>query len=363
MYTSDVVQQAIQCIAAEMSKLDPVHVVRNGNDYIPKNDQIQRVLKNPNNLMTSADFIEKIIWQLYLTYNSFIIPIYENGKLQSLYPLQPEEVSFIEEASGELYVKLRFENNFETMLPYNQIIHLRLKYSVNDFMGGNQSGNPDLDVLMQTIEINNQLLDGIATSVRGSLAVNAVVKYHTKLDKGKMEKALEELTERLNNSESGFLPMDIEGEFIPIKKDIAIVDDKTLAFLDQKILRHFGVSIPILTGDYSTDQYAAFYQKTLEPLIIKLSQAFTKVLFTEKEIGHGNEINFYPEELIFLSTDQRIQMMQIFAPSGTMFENEKRRAFGMRPLEELAGKRMQSLNYIDTNIAAEYQLQKGKDNE
>ena len=38
-------------------------------------------------------------------------------------------------------------------------------------------------------------------------------------------------------------------------------------FIDEKILRNYGVSLPILTGDYTKEQYEAFYQKALEPLI------------------------------------------------------------------------------------------------
>ena len=38
------------------------------------------------------------------------------------------------------------------------------------------------------------------------------------------------------------------------------------------------------------------------------------------------------------------------------YENEKRVAFGLRPLPELEGVRMQSLNYVNVEIAAKYQI-------
>ena len=41
-----------------------------------------------------------------------------------------------------------------------------------------------------------------------------------------------------------------------------------------------------------------------------------------------------------------------------MFENEKRVAFGLRPLPELEGKRFMSLNWIDANNASAYQVGK-----
>ena len=223
-------------------------------------------------------------------------------------------------------------------------------------MGGNKSGNPDLDTLIQTVELNHNLLQGVSAAVKSSFAVNAVVKYNTILDGEKMEANLKALQDQLNNNESGFMGMDLKGEFIPIKKDIQLVDDKTLAFIDSKILRHFGVSLPILTGDYSKEQYEAFYQKTLEPLVKKISQAFTKTIFTEKELGFGNKIVFQTNDLIFMSTDQKLELFRLLGDAGGFYLNEMRTAFGMVPLAELVGVRMQSLNYVNVEYAKEYQL-------
>ena len=44
--------------------------------------------------------------------------------------------------------------------------------------------------------------------------------------------------------------------------------------------------------------------------------------------------------------------------SGGLYENEKRTALGLRPLPELEGVRKQSLNYVDVDIAAQYQVGK-----
>ena len=62
-----------------------------------------------------------------------------------------------------------------------------------------------------------------------------------------------------------------------------------------------------------------------------------------------------PKDLIFLSMSQTLEMINILAPTGAMFENEKRVALGLKPLPELEGKRYMSLNWIDANNAAQYQ--------
>ena len=370
IYASDVVQQAVNCIVSEMKKLHISHVKTNGRDVVPIEKELQRVLNNPNELMTQSEFIEKIVWQLFFNYNSFIVPTYylntfDGGQVKrvytGLYPIQPTQVDFIQDASNKLFVKFTFANGFETTLAYSDIIHVRYKYSVNEYMGGNESGQPDNDALLKTLEINDTLLNGIGKAMKASYAVNGVVKYNTFIDEGKTEANLKALEEKLKNSESGFLPLDLKGEFIPLAKNTQLIDADTLKFIDEKILRHYGVPLPILTGDYTTEQYNAFYQKTLEPLVISLSQAFTKGLFSPRERDFGNAIKFYPEELVFMSVSQTLEMIRLLGDSGALYENEKRVALGLRPLAELEGVRKMSLNYVDVDIANKYQV--GGDNE
>ena len=368
IYASDVVKQALKCIVDEMKKLNPTHVRYVDNDPVPVKGNVQELLSNPNQLMTTSEFLEKTMWLLLMNYNAFIIPTYytwvdpktkaERRYYDGLYPINPTQVDFIEDASGRLYVKFWFWNGETTTLRYSDVIHIKYNYSVNEYMGGNKMGQPDNEALLQTLDLNHTLLQGVAKAMKASYAVNGVVKYNTMLDEGKTETALKELEQKLRNSESGFLPLDIRSEFIALPKNIALVDDATLKFVDEKILRNFGVPLCILTGDYTKEQYNAFYQKTLEGLIIAISQAMTKKLFTPRERAFGNKIELYPKELIFMTVEQTLEMIKELSPTGCLFENEKRTALGLKPLPELAGKRYMSLNWIDANNASEYQIGK-----
>lgn len=359
-------QQALKCIVDEMKKLNPTHVRYNDSDPVPIKSTIQDVLDNPNPLMTTNEFLEKVCYLLLMNYNAFIIPTYytwtdettgaERRYYESLYPIQPTQVDFIEDASGRLFVRFWFWNGEDTTIPYDDVIHIRYNYSVNQYMGGGVMGQPDHEALLKTLQLNEQLLQGVAKAMNASYAVNGVVKYNTLIDDGTTEKNLQELERKLQNSESGFLPLDLKAEFTPIERKSEIVDDDTLKFIDEKILRYFGVPLPILTGDYTKDQYEAFFQKTLEPLIKAISQAFTKKMFTSREKAFGNRIELYPKELIFMTVSQTLKMINILSPTGALFENEKRVALGLRPLPELKGKRYMSLNWVEADKAAQYQL-------
>lgn len=368
IYKSDVVQQAISCIVTEMKKLTPKHIrEKDGKVEEVTNRELNALLEIPNDLMICSDFIERIIWKYETDYNVFIYPTYitykdKNGKkikkYTGLYPLNPIQVDWLEDdKSGIIYVKLVFENGSDITLPYSELIHLRKNFSVNDYMGGNKNGQPDNAALLQTLEINNALLDSVEKSV--NTPINGVITYTTLLSKEKAKEAKENFEKQLREGKSAILALDVGATYTSINGEIKSVDAATLKFIDEKILRNYGVSLPILTGEYSKEQYEAFYQKTLEPLIIQLGQAFTKTLFTAQERSYGNKIVFYPEELVFMTNDQKLELVKEAGGRGAFTNNQILKIFGLPPYEG-GDVRYMSLNYIDVSIANQYQLNNNK---
>lgn len=103
------------------------------------------MLNNPNPLMTTSEFLEKVTWLLFLNYNAFIIPVYyvwkdergvEKRQYEALYPIQPSQVDFIEDASGQLFVKFRFNNGQEYTVRYSDVIHIEDYMAKLDELGG-----------------------------------------------------------------------------------------------------------------------------------------------------------------------------------------------------------------------------------
>lgn len=368
IYISDVVQQALKCIVDEMKKLTPKHVRYIDSDPVPVKSTVQDVLMDPNPIMTTSEFLEKVYYLLLMNYNAFIIPQYytwidektgaERRYYESLWPVNPSEVDFIEDPTGRLFVKFWFRNGDNTTFLYDNIIHLKYNYSLNEFMGGNEFGQPEHRPLLNTLQLNDELLKGVAKAMKASYAINGVVKSPTVVDEKALDAKLAVMEQKLARSESGFLSLDMKTDFTPLERKTQIVDDDLIKFIDAKILRNWGISLSILTGDYTKEQYEAFYQKALEPLILTGKQAFTKKMFTRREKAFGNRIEFYPEELVFMTMSQKLEMVEQLSPTGALFENEKRNIFGMVPIPELEGKRYMSLNWVDAEKANQYQLGK-----
>lgn len=333
IYAYEVVQQALYSIVTEMSKALLTHVkVLNGEEQFIY-DEIQRVLENPNPLMTMSDYLEKLCWNLLLNENAFSWPTYnDNGKLISLTPIQPTEVEFRKYPDDSIWVYMKFRNGSEGEVPYSRLIHIRRKFSINDVMGGNKYGKPDNKALLKTLKMNEKILDNLAKALDFSMKINGVMKFKSQVNKDDQLKWLADFEKKVAELDTAILPTDLSNEYIPINKQIQFMDQATLNFIDEKILRYWGVSLAIVKGDYTTAQFNAFYQKTLEPILIKMEQAHTKALFTGKEsFGYGHKIRLYPEDLIHLDNDQKLKLFDMLVDTASCWKNELRTKFGMRP--------------------------------
>lgn len=368
IYASDVVQSCIDVIATECSKLRPKHIRTdpNGVQVVVKGN-LNRLFKfSPNELMTTRDFLEKTIWLLFMNYNAFIYPTYDivtsNGvsrrEYTGFYPLNPSGVEFLQDQTGEMFVKLTFNAGKSYTLPYSDVIHLRKKFSINEVMGGGAQGQPDNAAILKVLGINDSVLQGLEKSVKSSLSIRGIINIKTMLDDEKQQAERKRFEEAIKNSETGILAMDLKGDYQDIKVDPKLVDKDTLDFLDNKILKYFGVPVPILTGDFTDDQYQAFYERTLEGLIISLGQAFSKTIFTKRELEHGNEMVFYQRDMMYLNTKSKLSLIKTAGEQGLLTDNQKLQILGYGPIED-GERRTQSLNYISREIIDEYQMKHG----
>ena len=146
--------------------------------------------------MSTRDFLEKVIWLLYLNYNAFIYPVYNlvtdtrggvNRYYTAFYPLNPVQVEFLQDESNTLFVRFYFFNGSNYTLPYADVIHLRKKYSINDIMGGGISGHPDNAALLKVLETNDIVLQGIGKAIKTTLSVRGILKINTLMDDEKQK--------------------------------------------------------------------------------------------------------------------------------------------------------------------------------
>lgn len=340
IYGSDIIVQAISCKATEFKKLNPRHIrLFNGQQQVITTSSIAKLLKEPNEYMTQSDFLEKITILLELNKNVFIYPTYKKANPYSddkiytgLYPLKPNNVEYLEDLSGKLFIRFTFGNGYQTTLPANEVIHWRKDYGIDDFFGGNPLGTNSDRQRLKMLKEYDKLTQSIAVALNVAMKINGIVKSNTYMATEEQLKQQEEFNNRLANNESGILFTDLKSEYVNIPRDIKLVDKDTLQWFYDTILITTGTPLAILKGDYTKAQKEAWYEHSLEADIKSLGEAFSKVIFSEGEKNHGNKILFYPNAIVFMSMENKLSALQIGLPAGIFVKDEARELLGYPPL-------------------------------
>ena len=339
VYASDIIVQSIRCKANEFKKLDPRHIrTANGAQAVINDSSIARVLKRPNPYMTTADFLEKITILLELNKNVFIYPTYYKTKggekfYTGLYPLKPSEVQYLTNDKDELFLSMRFANGYETTLPADSVIHWRKDYGVNDYFGGGMFGGNDNAGLLTMLERYDQLTQSIAKALEVSCNVTMALKVNTYSESEALKTKREEFEKDIKANKSGILVTDLSSAIEKIPRDVKLVDAETLKFFYETILRANGTSLAILNGDYTKAQKEAYYEHALEADIKGLGQAISRTIFTDREAAFGNEIVLYPNDITFMSMENKLTALQVGLPAGIFTKNEARALLGYAPIE------------------------------
>lgn len=353
VYASDIVVQSIRCKANEFKKLDPHHVrTTGGKQQTITDSSIARVLKRPNPFMTQADFLEKITILRELTKNCYIYPTYyitQGGEryYTGLYPLKPQRVDYMQDGKGKMYLHFVFYNGYETTLPAADVIHWRKDYGVNDYFGGGAFGGNDNDGLLTMLERYDLLTQGIAKALQCSCQINGIAKLNTYASDDNQKQAQKEFQQRILDNEGGILFTDNKIEYTQLPRDVKLVDAETLKFFYETILRANGTSLAILNGDYTKQQKEAYYEHALEADIKSLGQAMSKVMFTDREASFGNEIVLYPNDINFMTMENKIAYMQVAVPAGALSVNQILKMGGFPPIEGGDDIRPRGFNSLD----------------
>lgn len=366
---SDIVKTAIHRVAEAVSKCDIKSVIERQN---PKkievvNDDINTILSSRVNPMCALkDFLYKCTWLLLINKNCFIywsydeVPIKVNGEdyvkriTKGFYPIECANVRLYM-LNDEMRIELTSRVNGAVFdCPYSDIIHLRHSYGANPYLGGNTEGTADNRDLLQNLQTLQVIKESIPKALEASLSIKGILSMKEVADVDKKVITRDEFEKHLFSSKYGIMATDYESDFTPINISATDIPTNILSFIRDEILSPFGVSLPIYLGKYTDDEYTAFYQTAVEGILVELVQAMKIVLFTPRQLSYGHTIKYYDKIVQQLSYERRQAIAEMTKEDALLSRSERRELLGYEPDGEPT---RVSLNYIDTNIANEYQLE------
>ena len=349
-------RNCIDTIARHAGKLHPKHIIRK-NGVIAKNadSKLQYILSvRPNWLMTSSEFIEKIVAQYYC-YNNLFVYIQRdmNGNIIALWPLNFNNLELYEDKDGNLYGRFTFGTGEQATVPYDEMIHIRRHFNRDDVFG-----DPEGNVLKEDINLLAAVKAAVINVVKNFHKLRGIIQWTGTVRPEDQENMWQKFITSFAgpSNGSGIGSLDNRGKFQQLTTDTQTFETGQMQFARDNLYKYFGVSEDIVSGNYTEDQFQAFYESVISPIAIKLSQEFTEKLFTPKERGFGNEVVFEANRIAYMSTASKVKLAQAMIPAGAIKRNEIRALFGYAGLPGKEGDEIVvSLNYVKTTDQTKYQ--------
>lgn len=264
------------------------------------------------------------------------------NRIEAFYPLSPSSVEFIGAQGSKLYVKMLFPDGKRVVLPYNEVIHLHRHFSNNELLGN------DNTPLYPLIDTAHTLTEATGAAVKNATNIREILKFTSLVNPTQVKIEKERFVKDYLSLQNigGIAATDQRFEFQPTNSTPYNVPHEQTEAINSQICAYLGISPKIVSGDYTEDEFAAFYESVIEPFALQMSLEFTNKC--------GIDIAFSAERLEFSSAKTRIGLLRELLPFGIISINEARKLLSLPAVKD-GDRRLQSLNYVTADKADKYQ--------
>jgi HK97 family phage portal protein len=269
------------------------------------NKKIEYILQHqPNEWMSTSAFLERCVTSLLCDNNLFIIPILDEfDRVTGVFPITYSQVEALE-YKGKLYLQYTFTNGQKGIIEYSKVGHCRRMQYKNDLYGDT---NGAINQTLEIIHAQNEASQNI-------LKQNGVVRFMGQLNEQLISK--EDFEEErklftqtnLTSSNGGMMIFDSRYKDIKQVEAKAIYLDETQQkLIDDNLKNYFGVSTNVIQHKFTNDyEWNSYYEGVIEPLLLKIAEALTKIFYTENQIMNGNCVYMTTNRLQYMSNESKL---------------------------------------------------------
>lgn len=356
VYDNDIAKSAIHTNASNIAKLRPKHIRRTNDKVIYFPDKnIEKMLNYPNRYMNMYDFLYKVASQREEKDNAFI---YFRRESYELFPISASSLELMEDSSGNLFARFGFKVGEKVVIPFEDLIIIRNHFNSKDLFGDNSN------TLNSTMQVVNTIDQGIVNAIKKSANLRGILKWKSVLKPEDIEKQTQKFVDSYLNidNDGGVASTDPRFDFEQLRQESYVPNKPQMDSSKERIYSYFGVNERIIQSKFSEEEWNAYYENKIEPVAIQLSLEFTKKIFTDHKVGHGNEIIFEANRLQYASNNTKVQVAKLLTDIGAASLDDVLEIFNMAPIGGEEGKRrVQTLNMVNANKADKYQIGEGGD--
>ena len=287
----------------------------------------------PNPWYTWPQFLERCSNIYEIENNLFIVPVLDKyGLVTGYFPVIPSTCEVVDHG-GKPFLRYTFMNGQKRSMELARCAVITKHQLKDDFFG---EKNTALDATMKLVNMVNQ---GIAEGVKNG----ATYRFMAQLNSKAFDEDLRKERERFdkNNFQTGGGGLLLFGNQFTnvqqLKQEAYKVDADQQKLIRDNVCNYFGVSEDVIQNKASGADLDAFFNGAIEPFAIKLSEALTRMVFSERERNGGNAIEFTANRLQYMTVTQKISMAQQLGDRGILTIDEIRELFNYAPLPDGKG--------------------------
>lgn len=315
LYEMGLTRTCIDKIANQCSKLHPVI---NGNKNY---NRINAILQNkPNRLMTTQQFIYRLVTILTVENNAYIVPIYDNDlnmNVVGFYPVRASGSKIVTVDNIDYLVyKIQQE---EYVIEYDLVGSLKRHYYKKEYVG---ETNNAIDSTMDLIDTQEQgIKEGIKSGAMIRFLARLGIVQNDESIKKEQKRLKEEQLSMENNG--GILIFDSKySEIQKVDSKPFIVDKEQMDLIKNNVFDYFHMSEAILQNTATEDQWNLFYEDVIEPIAIQISQVLTNMIIKQSDIEKGLNVVLESTKLQFISNNTKLNVSQQLFDRGILSTNQ-----------------------------------------
>lgn len=323
IYENALIRSAIESKARHISKLK-----------VEFRGEAQQKVKNrlkfyPNEWMTWSQFLARCSTILDCTNNLFIVPVYNNKlEIVGLFPILPERVELVEDKKKTLWIRYTFANGQRGAIEFSKCAYMVKHQYENDFFGSNNR------VLRPTLDLISVEEQAVKEAVTNSTTIRFIRQRNNFVSPEDLALERQRFTEYNLKGDS------TEMLLFPYQyKDIKQVDVKPYTLdsemvekVKDNVFDYFGTNEDIIQGKASNDKLDAYFNAQIEPFAIGMSEALSKMIYTDLERSYDNHVYVASNRLQYMTVSEKVNMAQQLSDRGILTINEIRELFNYDPI-------------------------------
>lgn len=323
IYENALIRSAIESKARHISKLK-----------VEFRGEAQQKVKNrlkfyPNEWMTWSQFLARCSTILDCTNNLFIVPVYNNKlEIVGLFPILPEKVELVEDKNKKLWIRYTFANGQRGAIEFSKCAYMVKHQYENDFFGSNNR------VLRPTLDLISVEEQAVKEAVTNSTTIRFIRQRNNFVSPEDLALERQRFTEYNLKGDS------TEMLLFPYQyKDIKQVDVKPYTLdsemvekVKDNVFDYFGTNEDIIQGKASNDKLDAYFNAQIEPFAIGMSEALSKMIYTDLERSYDNHVYVASNRLQYMTVSEKVNMAQQLSDRGILTINEIRELFNYDPI-------------------------------